>query len=78
MTSYKPDKHWDAANSRLKYPQDVLITTTQYPELDKDTIIDCGQVFTCDYECLNNFKFRLNNGHLKEVRKRVAVTLGYV
>jgi hypothetical protein len=77
MTSYKPEKHWDSGNNRLKFPQDVLIKKTQYPALDKDTIIDCGQVFTCDYECFNDKRFHLNGNDLKSVRTRIAFTLGY-
>ena len=77
MTSYKPEKHWDSVNQRLKFHQDILIRTSQYSVLDKDTIIDCGQIFTCDRECFNNFKFQLNDIDLKDVRRRVAFTLGY-
>jgi hypothetical protein len=77
MTSFKPEKHWDNANNRLRYAQDVLLKASQYPALTKDTIIDCGQIFTCDYECFNDWKFRLNGTDLKSVRARVAYTLGY-
>lgn len=77
MTSYKPEKHGVFNNGYGRYPQDVLLKTTQYSALDKDTIIDCGQVYTCDYECFNQFRFRLNPSDLKEVRKRLSVVLGY-
>jgi len=77
MTSFKPEKHWNSAENKVRYAQDVLIKASQYPALAKDTIIDCGQVFTCDYECFNDYKFRINGNDLKAVRGRVAVTLGY-
>lgn len=76
MTSYKQEKHWDEKNLRLKYFSDYLLKSDKYP-LDVDSIVDCAQIFTCDYECLNNPKFRLTNGDLKEIRKRVAFCLGY-
>jgi mRNA-degrading endonuclease toxin of MazEF toxin-antitoxin module len=77
MTSFKPDKHWDERKSDLKYPTDILIREAHYSALTMDTIIDCGQVHTCDIEYFNDCKFRLNNGDLKKVRAKVAVALGY-
>jgi hypothetical protein len=77
MTSFKRDKHWNFDKNELIYPQDVLIRTSQYKELEMDTIIDCGQIFTCDIECFNDFRFHLNTNDLKEVRKRIAYTLGF-
>jgi hypothetical protein len=77
MTSFKREKHWNEEDRKLRYYSDFLLKSSQYSALDRDTIVDCAQIFTCDYECLNDSRFRLTNGDLKEVRKRVAFCLGY-
>jgi len=81
MTSFKKDQHWDEKREALIYPTNVLLKVAEYTQqeraIDKDTIVDCGQVHTCDIGIFNDFRFRLNKNDLLKIRAKLTTILGY-
>lgn len=75
--SFRPDKHWDARNERLKYPMDYLLSPSEYSELKHDTIADCSQIFTIDSSFLKDYRFTLNERDIVEIQKRMAYMIGF-
>ncbi|MDK2840311.1 MAG: PemK-like, MazF-like toxin of type toxin-antitoxin system [Thermosipho sp. (in: thermotogales)] len=75
ITSFKKDKHWDSKNNRLKYFHNYKLEKSKYKNLNKDSIVDCAQIFTIDKTFLNKKYFSLNEEDKIEIKKRLAYVL---
>lgn len=76
MTSMKM-KYWNNEEGHVRYKYHHIITPKKYTILKNETVILCDQIFTCDYDCLQDAKFSLDKLDLIEIRKRVSYVLGY-
>lgn len=50
-----------------------LLEARRYPELDRDTIVKCEQIFTINREYFNgNYRFTLEKDDLAAIRQKIA------
>ena len=75
-TSLK-EKHIDRENKRLKYFSYHLLSRNDCPYLEKDTIVDCSQIFTIDSSYLNDYRFTLHTSDVINIQQKLAYILGF-
>ena len=75
ITSFKKQKHWNQNKNRLKYFHNYKIERSIYKKLQKDSIVDCAQIFTIDIKFLGKKHFSLNYHDKEEIKKRLAFVL---